>query len=76
MGRKNRNAQKNYRKLNIPRGRHFIYSTTEDRADDTVVRYLGEQVGDYLTCYHPGGFVLPIHVSQLSNPSKLRAQAA
>lgn len=76
MGRKNRNAQKNYRKLNIPRGRHFIYSTTENSGDDIVVRYLGEQNGDYLTCYHPAGFVLPIHVSQLSNPSKLRPIAA
>ena len=76
MGRKNRNAQKNYRKLNIPRGRHFIYSTTENGSDDIVVRYLGEQNGDYLTCYHPAGFVLPIHVSQLSNPSKRRPIAA
>lgn len=76
MARKNRNARKNYRKLNIPRGRHFIYSTTDDSSDDIVVRYLGEQHGDYLTCYHPGGFVLPIHVSQLSNPSKRRKLAA
>lgn len=76
MARKNRNARPNYRKLNIPRGRHFIYSTTDDGSDATVVRYMGEQDGDYLTCFHPAGYVIPIHVSQLSNPPRRQLRAA
>lgn len=73
MARKNRNAVKGARpqKLHIPRNHHFMYSTDEFGADATVVRFLGEQDGDYLWCYHPEGFAMWIHVHQLSNRPRL-----
>lgn len=76
MARKNRNARKRTPKLNIPKNHHFMYSTDEFGADASVVRYLGEQDGDQLLCFHPEGFELWIHVSHLSNVPKSQLQAA
>lgn len=73
MARKNGHRHFRAQKLDIPRNHHFIYSVNDDGSDASVVRYLGEQNGDYLTCYMPSGYVMPIHVSQLSNPPKVRA---
>lgn len=75
MARKNRNAVKRARKYDIPRNRHFVYSTDELGADATIVRYLGEQDGDHLFCFHPEGFAMWIHVHNLSNPVKHKRAA-
>lgn len=79
MGRKNRNAVRSIRrqrKLDIPRNHHFVYSVNDDGSEASIVRYLGDQEGDHLYCYHPSGFPLWIHVSQLSNPSKQKKAVA
>lgn len=75
MGRKNVNATKGkkQRKLPIAKGHHFMYSTDEFGKDATVVRYLGEQDGDLLYCYHPEGFAMWIHLHHLWNPVKKAA---
>lgn len=77
MGRKNSMSAHRRQKLAIAKGHHFLYQPTEDSRDDQVVRYLGEQDGDHLTCYMPGGYALPIHVSQLANvPRRVKLRAA
>lgn len=76
MARKSGSKMKTQRKLNIPKNFHFLYSTHEFGDDATVVRYLGEQDGDYLYCFHPEGFAMWIHLHQLSNmPSRQLAVA-
>lgn len=73
MARKNRNATKRRQTINIPKGRHFMYSPHEDGSDATVVRYIGEQDGDFLLCWHPDGFAMWIHMHQMWNPTKRAA---
>ena len=77
MARKNRNAVRSnrVRKLSIPRNHHFIYSVHDDGSEASIVRYMGEQEGDYLFCFHPEGYALWIHLSQLSNPVKHKKAA-
>lgn len=75
MGRKNSNA-KPQQKYRIKKNRHFAYSTDEFGRDASIVRYLGNQDGDYLYCWHPEGFPLWIHVHHLSNPAKTTKAAA
>lgn len=70
MARKNRNARPLKPAFRIPRNRHFAYSTDEFGADASIVRYLGEQDGNFLLCWHPEGYQLWIHVHQLTNPAK------
>lgn len=67
MGRKNANARAKS-KYQIPKNRHFAYSTDEFGRDASIVRYLGAQDGDFLYCWHPEGYPLWIHVHQLTNP--------
>lgn len=75
MARKNRNAvrRNRVRKLAIPRNHHFMYSVNEDGSEASVVRYLGEQDGDMLLCFHPEGYAMWIHLHHLSNTPKKRA---
>lgn len=71
MARKNSNATKGGRSLRIQRNRHFYYTPGYVDADATVVRFLGKQDADYVYCYHPDGFPMWIHVSELySTPSR------
>lgn len=67
MGRKNRNATRSNRRGRFPisKGAHFIYQVDEYDTEPTVVRYLGEQQEDSLLVYHPAGFALWVHCSQL-----------
>ena len=67
MARKNGTRFTRRAKLPIPRNHHFMYSTHEFGEDATVVRYLGDQDGDYLYCFHPEGYAMWIHLHQLSN---------
>jgi len=74
MARKNRNARTQQRRYPIAKNRHFLYSTDDEFGTDaTVVRFMGEQDGDMLLCFHPEGFPLWIHVHQLSNPIRSAA---
>lgn len=74
MARKNRNAVKGgkIRKVAIPKNHHFLYYP-DDYADPTVVRYLGEQDGEWLYVFHPEGFPMWAHMHQLSNPARAAA---
>ena len=67
MGRKNQNATRSNRRGRFPisKGTHFIYQVDEYDTEPTVVRYLGEQRQDTLLVYHPAGFALWVHCSQL-----------
>ena len=78
MGRKNINAVKTrrQRKLAIPNGHHFLYSTHEFGEDATVVRYMGEQDGDSLLCFIPDGFSMWIHIHHLTNVPKTSSASA
>jgi hypothetical protein len=67
MARKNANA-KRQAKYNIPDRKHFLYSSDEFGADPVVVRYMGEQDGDHLKCWHPNGFEFWAHLHYLWNP--------
>lgn len=60
MARKNKNARLTSRRarLRIPKYTHFIYSADEHGNDATLVRYLGDQSGDLLYCWHPEGYAL------------------
>lgn len=73
MARKNGNRHHKRPKLDIPRNHHFIFAVDEGGTDACVVRFLGEQDGDFLWCYHPAGYARWIHVSYLSNPPKAMA---
>lgn len=71
MARKNGN--RHFRaKLPINKGHHFIYQIDETSNDATVVRYLGEQDGHYLYCWHPEGYALWIHIAQLHNRPRVK----
>lgn len=72
MARKDGNRHHKATKLPIHKGHHFIYQISDLNNDATVVRYLGDQDGHYLYCWHPEGFALWIHVAQLSNKPKAR----
>ena len=73
MARKNGAQSHRRAKLPIPKNFHFLYSTDEFGLDATVVRYLGEQDGDFLYCFHPEGYAMWIHLHQLSNVPKVVA---
>ena len=76
MGRKNANAvrgNRRSRKLRVAIGTMFTYSTDDAGSDATLVRYLGEQDGDTLLCWHPEGFNLWCHLSHLSRSISARS---
>ena len=67
MARKNNNTRTTNRRsrLRIPKHTHFVYSTDEFGNDATLVRYLGDQSGDLLYCWHPAGYALWCRISHL-----------
>ena len=74
MARKNSNARGNVKRFPVPKNFHFLYSTDDEFGTDaTVVRYMGEQDGEFLLCFHPEGYALWIHCHQLSNIPKVAA---
>lgn len=69
MGRKNPKTQK----INLPKNFHLMYSTDEFDRDAIVVRYMGEQDGDYLLCWNPEGFQFWAHISHVWTPKRRAA---
>lgn len=68
MGRKNANA-KPVPRFNIPARKHFLYTPEDDLtlANATIVRYMGEQQGPNLKCWHPDGFEFWANMHNLAN---------
>lgn len=75
MARKNANARGRSRRnrVNLAPNTHLMYSTDEFGEDATVVRYMGESSGDYLTVFHPEGYVIEAHMHHLWLPRKTAA---
>lgn len=64
MARKNRNARP--QKVTLAANTALVYNPEPMFQEDTVVRYMGEQDGESLKCWHPEGYEFWTHIANLS----------
>lgn len=64
MGRKNIKARP--QKVTLAQGTTLMYNPDPLFDEDVVVRYMGEQDGESLKCFHPEGYEFWTHIANLS----------